>query len=91
LLRSEVADNPWEEKTETFLLSRHGMQLSCRAEIRSGDTLICVRLDNGRQIEARVAWTQQKTGGGVEAGLEFAADENFWGLDWNNARELPKP
>jgi hypothetical protein len=67
------------------------MQLSCRSEIRPGDALVCVRLDNGQRAEARVAWTQRNTGGGVEAGLEFTGDENFWGIDWNDTREMPRP
>jgi hypothetical protein len=91
LLRCEAPDHPWEEKTETFMLSRHGMQLACRSEIRTGDTLMCVRLDNGQRVEARVAWTHQKTGGGVEAGLEFTTDENFWGIDWNDGHAFSKP
>jgi len=91
LLRCESADHPWEEKTETFILSRHGMQLSCRSEIRPGDLLVCVRLDNGQRAEARVAWTHRNTGGGVGAGLEFTSNENFWGIDWSDVRELPKP
>lgn len=90
LLRSEAPDHPWEEKTETFILSRHGMQMACRSEIRPGDVMTCVRLDNGQRVEARVAWAQRNTGGGVEAGLEFTSDENFWGIDWSDVRELPK-
>ncbi len=85
LLRCEAPDRPWEEKTETSLVSRHGMQVSCRSEVRTGDQLICVRLDSGTRLEARVVWIHKKTGGGAEAGLEFLTEENFWGIDWNEA------
>lgn len=84
LLRSEAPDRPWEEKTETQLVSRHGMQVSCRRELRKGETLTCVRLDSGRRAVARVAWTRSKDSGEIEAGLEFANEDNFWGLAWND-------
>src|SRR4029077_36499 len=54
LVRSEDAEKPWEEKTETLQLSVHGFCFACRHELRSGDVLTCVRLDNGRRLEARV-------------------------------------
>lgn len=87
LLRSEAPERPWEEKTETMVLSRHGMQVTCRSELRPGDVLTCVRLDSGKRVEARVAWTQRNPSGQTEAGLEFSRDENFWGIAWNEARE----
>lgn len=90
LLRSDAPGHPWEEKTETIMISRHGMQVSCRAEIHPGEVLGCVRLDNGRRLEARVAWVRQNSEGGADAGLEFATDDNFWGVDWGTGREAPK-
>jgi hypothetical protein len=90
LLCSEVPDKPWEEKTATSLLSHHGMQVFCQAQLRPGDSLICVRLDNGRRVKARVAWTRPASGDGIEAGLEFSSAENFWGIDWGGGREMPK-
>jgi hypothetical protein len=87
LLRSEARDRPWEEKTETSVLSRHGMQVSCRSEIRQGDTLICVRLDTGQRVSGRVAWIQRRPSGEIEAGVEFAIEGNFWGIAWNENRE----
>ncbi len=87
LLRSDVTDRPREEKTETSVLSRHGMQVSCRSEIRQGDTLTCVRLDNGQRVEGRVAWIQRKASGEIEAGVEFSIEGNFWGIAWNENRE----
>jgi hypothetical protein len=86
LLRSQTPDHPWEEKTETELLSRYGMHVCCRSEIRAGDALICVRLDNGRRVESRVAWTRRKATGEIEAGIEFPNEENFWGLVWTEPR-----
>jgi len=87
LLRSEALDRPWEEKAETLVLSRHGMQVSCRSEVRQGDTLTCVRLDNGQRTEGRVVWIQRKSSGEIEAGVEFSTDGNFWGMAWNENRE----
>ena len=87
LLRSEAADRPWEEKTETTVLSRHGMQVSCRSEIRQGDSLICVRLDSGQRVDGRVVWIQRRASGEIEAGIEFSSEGNFWGIAWSENRE----
>jgi PilZ domain-containing protein len=87
LLRSEALDRLWEEKTEALVLSRHGMQVSCRSEIRQGDTLTCVRLDSGQRTKGRVVWIRRKSSGEIEAGVEFSSDENFWGMAWNENRE----
>jgi hypothetical protein len=80
LLRCEALGKPWEEKTETLLLSRHGLRIVCRHDIKVNDVVTCVRLDNGWRAEARVVWTRRKDLGEAEAGLEFLRDENFWGL-----------
>ena len=79
-LRSESAERPWEEKTETKQLSRHGLQVILQQSLKINDVLICTRQDNGWRTEARVVWTRRKTSGETEAGLEFLSDENFWGL-----------
>ena len=81
LVRSEDARKPWEEKTETRLLSVHGFCFLCRHELRGGDVLTCVRLDNGRRVGARVAWARGKDSGETEAGVEFVTDEDFWGME----------
>ena len=81
LVRSEDAEKPWEEKTETLQLSVHGFCFACRHELRSGDVLTCVRLDNGRRLEARVAWARSGDSGETEAGVEFVTDEDFWGME----------
>jgi hypothetical protein len=87
LLRSEAPDRPWEEKTQTMILSRYGMQVSCRSEIRQGDALTCVRLDNGQRVDGRVVWVQRKASGEIETGIEFSGEGNFWGIAWNENRE----
>jgi PilZ domain len=81
LVRSEDAQKPWEEKTETRLLSVHGFCFLCHHELHSGDVLICVRLDSGRRVGARVAWARGKDSGETEAGVEFVTDEDFWGME----------
>jgi len=85
LLRSEMPGRIWEDRAETKVVSRHGMQIACRADIRPKDTLICTRLDNGRRAEATVAWTGRNDSGELEAGLELTRDENFWGLAWDDS------
>jgi hypothetical protein len=87
LLRSEAVDHPWEEKTQTTVLSRYGMQVACRSEIHQGDMLTCVRLDSGQRADGRVVWTQRRASGAIEAGVEFSIEGNFWGIAWNENRE----
>ncbi len=83
LLRSETPGRVWEVRTETQVVSRHGMRVTCNADIRPKDTLICIRLDNGRRAEATVAWAGRTDSGVTEAGLELTREENFWGLAWD--------
>lgn len=77
-LRSE--EQQWEENGETQLLSRHGFQLITRRELNVEDRVVCVRLDNNWQAEARVVWVRRSESGETEAGFEFLTDENFWGI-----------
>ena len=81
LVRSEDNEKPWEEKTETLQLSVHGFSFLCRHEVRGGDVLTCVRLDNARRAAARVVWARCKDSGETEAGVEFVTDEDFWGME----------
>ena len=81
LVRSEDEQRPWEEKTQTRLLSVHGFCFGCRHELQSGDLLTCVRLDNGRRATARVVWARAKDSGESEAGVEFVSAEDFWGME----------
>jgi hypothetical protein len=85
LVRSEDPMRPWEEKTETRLLSLHGFHFQCRHELQTGAVLTCVRLDNGRRVDARVVWARSKDSGETEAGLQFLTDEDFWSLEPGNA------
>lgn len=81
LIRSEDQEKPWEEKTETRQLSMHGFSFACRHELRHGETLTCVRLDNGRRLDGRVAWTRPQDSGETLAAVEFITEEDFWGLE----------
>jgi hypothetical protein len=78
-LRSEAPDHPWEEKTETVVLSRHGAQITCRQDLVVDQKLILIRLDKGWQADVRVVWLSRKPSGGSDVGIEFLADRNFWG------------
>jgi len=55
-LLSEKPGHPWEEETETRLLSRYGALLESEHAVETGETLGVLRLDIGRQVQARVAW-----------------------------------
>lgn len=81
LVRSANGQSPWEEKTETRQLSAHGFSFACGHELRVGDLLTCIRLDNGRRAGARVAWARVGESGETEAGVEFVSDIDFWGVD----------
>ncbi len=87
LLRSEIPGRSWELRTETNVVSRYGMSICCRNDIRPRDSLQCIRLDTGSRAEALVAWTRTNDSGEIEAGIEFPREENFWGLVWNPAPE----
>ncbi len=80
LLKSSGPGEPWEEATESQTLSRHGMQIASQHELRARDVVMCIRLDNRRQTEARIVWTRPLASGVTEAGLEFTSGEDFWGL-----------
>jgi PilZ domain-containing protein len=81
LVRCEDNEKPWEEKTETLQLSVHGFSFLCRHELRGGDALTCIRLDNARRAQARVVWARCKDSAETEAGVEFVTDEDFWGME----------
>ena len=81
LVRCEDPMKPWEEKTETRLLSLHGLHLECRHEVQMGGTVTCIRLDNSRRVDAKVVWARVKASGETEAGLQFLTDEDFWNLE----------
>jgi hypothetical protein len=87
LLRSDMPGRVWEVRTETEVVSRHGMRFTCHADIRAKDTLTCIRLDNGRRAEAIVAWARIGDSGITEAGVEFVREENFWGLAWASSSD----
>jgi hypothetical protein len=87
LLRSDIPGRAWQVRAETQVVSRHGMRVSCRADLREKDTVTCIRLDNGRRAEATVAWANRDDSGGCEAGLQFVREENFWGLAWDQPSE----
>jgi hypothetical protein len=80
LLKSSGPGEPWEEVTESQMLSLHGMQIASQHPLRVRDILTCMRLDNRRQTMARVVWTRPLASGMTEAGLEFTGGEDFWGL-----------
>jgi hypothetical protein len=89
LLRSNLSGEPWEEKTETEFLSRHGAQILCRHEVKMGDVLTCVRLDSGVRAESRVVWTRPRPSGEMEVGIEFSSDMNYWNFGSSKSPQPP--
>lgn len=81
LVRCDAPDAPWEEKSETHMLSTHGFSFLCRHELSKDQVLTCVRLDTGRRQNARVAWVRAKQSRENEAGLEFLTLDDFWGFE----------
>lgn len=84
MVRSEMQGRSWEIRTDTQVVSRHGMRLTCHTDIRPKDRVTCIRLDNGQRAEATVAWTKRLHSDAVEAGVEFPHEENFWGIAWES-------
>ena len=82
-LHCEKPGRTWEEETKTRVLSRHGALVECQHPAQSGDALLVLRLDSGRQALARVVWCHQKEEGRREIGIEFLDCDNFWELDWS--------
>ncbi len=83
-LRCEEPGGAWEEETQTKQISRYGALLKCQHPVRAGEILLVVRLDTGRQAQARVARRQRKIGGVQEIGIEFLDRDNFWNMDWSS-------
>lgn len=85
-VRCEELGRPWEEETETQLVSRHGAQVPCQHRVEIGDTLLVMRMDTGRQARARVAWREREDGGRQEIGIEFLDFDNFWELEGDTGK-----
>jgi hypothetical protein len=72
----------WKEDTETVVLSRYGASLRCSRPADPRESLQIVRLDTGKEAQARVAWHRPAGSEGSQIGVEFLDCDNFWGLDW---------
>ena len=89
-VRSEKTGQRWEEKTETRVISRYGALVKCRRYLEIGESLRVVRLGNGREADARVAWYKRRKRGPSDVGVEFPDCDNFWELDWNRITSQPR-
>ncbi len=86
LVRHEEPGQPsWEEKTETQLITRYGALVKCQHPVEINERLSVVRMDNGQQAYARVAWCERKRRDQPDVGIEFLDCDNFWELDWSAA------
>ena len=70
-LISERPGRCWEEKTQTLDMSRHGARAKCRHAVENADILKVVRIDTGKQMEARVVWQRRIAPETQEIGIEF--------------------
>jgi hypothetical protein len=89
-VRSEKTGQRWDEKTEARVISRYGALVKCQRYLEIGESLRVVRLGNGREADARVAWYQRKKQGQSDVGIEFPDCDNFWELDWNRITSPPR-
>ena len=80
---SKKSGQPWEERTETRVISRYGASVKCQHYLETGESIGVVRLDNGRKANARVAWYGRKQDEEPRAGIEFLNCVNFWEVDWS--------
>jgi len=90
-LRNEDMGPVWEEETETQMVSRCGAGLRCRHLVSAESLVVIVRQDTGRRAKARVRYSRFNPDGKRELGIEFIANENFWGLDWNSSESVDSP
>ncbi len=81
---SEKPGQPWEEETETQLISRYGALVRCVHSVETDERIRIVRMDNGREAHARVAWHQRREGL-PDMGIDFLDCDNFWELDWESS------
>jgi len=82
LVYSQTPGEPWEEQTETRLVSRYGALVNFHHPVEINERIQVVRRDNSRQAQARVAWWQRRAEGQLDVGIEFVDCDNFWELDW---------
>jgi hypothetical protein len=90
-LRRETGDRIWEEDTQTQMLSRHGAAIECRHAVQTGEVLAIIRRDNGKRVNARVAYSKYSPSGDREIGVELLDNENFWNVNWSNPDLVPPP
>jgi hypothetical protein len=79
--------NTWQVETQTVLVSRYGASLLCDHPAKPGEPVNLVRLDTGKQVQARVTWQRSPESDGTRIGVEFVDCDNFWGLDWGIIEE----
>src|SRR6202790_5829065 len=87
-LRNEELGPVWEEETETQMVSRCGAGLRCRHLVSAESLVVIVRQDTGRRAKARVRYSRFNPDGKRELGIDFIANENFWGLTWNSSEPV---
>ena len=64
----------WQEETQTMDLSLHGARLRCLHAVEIDDVLSVVRMDTGRQMDARVVRQRRISPTIQEIGIEFIDD-----------------
>ena len=73
-----VSDSP----AETILLSKHGCLLLSRKAPPMNSPLTLWWTEKKAGTDAHIVWRREGLDGWVTAALEFGADTNFWGIDF---------
>jgi hypothetical protein len=79
-LESQV--DPWEENTETMVVSRCGALVRCQHLVEHAAKLRILHFDSQQRAEAKVVWRMNEGSPSWSFAFEFIACANFWGLDW---------
>jgi len=68
-----VSERPghWEEETQTLDMSRHGARMKCQHGFEHAAIIKVVRMDTGKEMDARVVWQRRTAPGTWEIGIEF--------------------
>jgi len=61
----------WEEESDTLDMSSYGARLRCKHPVEIADRMKIVRIDTGKQMDARVVWKRRIGLEIQEIGVEF--------------------
>jgi hypothetical protein len=85
-LISNNPQEPWQEDTETLLVSRCGALIRSQRPVKLQQQLTVFRKDVGEETLARVAWCPDGRDTRPIIAVEFLGRDNFWGMDWSGGK-----